>query len=363
MLTVLKIRNLALVNDLTWEVGAGLVCVTGETGAGKSVIVGALKLVLGERADKGLIRTGEDTCSVEAVFHLPHPAEVNAALESAGLDACEDAELIVRRVISASGQNKQFINCSPVTLTVLKSIGHLLVDLHGPHDHHSLLSQDRQLTMVDAYAQTDTLLAKYRNSFQRWKQASTDLEELTHSERANEQEIDLLRFQISEIEDANPEPGEEEQVEQRYKVAANSTKLVSLSNQILSVLSDDDDSVLSRLGEIQRLCRDLERVDQSVTEHTQGCETAVVELEEMETALRQYADGLELHPEEMAEMEERINMLQTLKRKYGSTIEDARRRWWSWRTLAGNWKATWERSTSIRSRRRPWRSEWTCWRR
>ena len=322
MLTVLKIRNLALVDDLTWEVGAGLVCVTGETGAGKSVIVGALKLVLGERADKGLIRTGEDTCSVEAVFHLPDPAEVNAALDAAGLDPCADAELIVRRVISATGQNKQFVNCSPVTLAVLKSLGHLLVDLHGPHDHHSLLSQDRQLTMVDAHAQTEKLLAKYRDAYRRWKTVTADLEALTHSERANEQELDLLRFQISEIDDASPEPGEEEQVEQRYRIAANSTKLVSLSNQILSVLSDADESVLNRLGEMQRLIRDLERVDQGVTEHTQGCETAVVELEELESGLRSYVGTLELHPEEMAEMEERINTLQTLKRKYGSTIEE-----------------------------------------
>jgi DNA repair protein RecN (Recombination protein N) len=322
MLTVLKIRNLALVDDLTWEVGSGLVCVTGETGAGKSVIVGALKLVLGERADKGLIRTGEETCSVEAMFHLPRPADVNAALEAGGLDPCEDAELVVRRVISAGGQNKQFINGSPVTLAVLKSIGHFLVDLHGPHDHHSLLSQDRQLTMVDAYAQTDGLVEKYRAAYHAWKKTSAELEELTHSERANEQELDLLKFQITEIDDAAPEPGEEEQVEQRYKVASNSTKLVALSGQILSLLADEDDSILSRLGDMQRLIRDLERIDQGATEHTQGCESAIVELEEMESGLRGYLDGLELHPEEMAAMEERINTLQTLKRKYGSTLED-----------------------------------------
>ncbi|MCB1100421.1 MAG: DNA repair protein RecN [Verrucomicrobiae bacterium] len=322
MLTVLKIRNLALVDDLTWEVGSGLVCVTGETGAGKSVIVGALKLVLGERADKGLIRTGEETCSVEAMFHLPRPADVNDALDAGGLDPCEDAELVVRRVISAGGQNKQFINGSPVTLAVLKSIGHFLVDLHGPHDHHSLLSQDRQLKMVDAYAQTEALVEKYRDAYNSWKRTSAELEELTHSERANEQELDLLRFQISEIDDAAPEPGEEEQVEQRYKVASNSTRLVALSSQILSLLADEDDSILSRLGDMQRLIRDLERIDQSATEHTQGCESAIVELEEMESGLRNYADGLELHPEEMAAMEERINTLQTLKRKYGSTIED-----------------------------------------
>lgn len=322
VLTVLKIRNLALVDDLTWEVGAGLVCVTGETGAGKSVIVGALKLVLGERADKGLIRTGEDTCSVEAVFHLPNPAEVNAALVDAGLDPCDDAELIVRRVINAGGQNRQFVNCSPVTLSVLKTLGHFLVDLHGPHDHHSLLSQERQLTMIDAYAQTEGLLADYREAYHCWKRSAAELEALTRSERANEQELDLLRFQIAEIDDAELEPGEEEQLDQRYRIAANSTRLVSLSNQVLTVISDADDSVLSRLGEVQRLIRDLERIDQNVAEHTQSCEVAVVELEELESGLRRYVDRLELHPEETAAMEERINTLQTLKRKYGGTIEE-----------------------------------------
>ena len=322
MLTVLKIQNLALVDDLTWEVGDGLVCVTGETGAGKSVIVGALKLVLGERADKGLIRSGEKTCTVEAAFRLPDPSEVNAVLEDAGLDPCEDAELIVRRVINSSGQNRQFVNCSPVTLSVLKALGHFLVDLHGPHDHHSLLSQERQLAMLDAYAQTEKLLADYRDAYQSWRHTATELDTLSKSERANEQEIDLLRYQISEIDDAAVEPGEEEQLEQRYKVAENSSKLVSTTHHILSLLTDDDDSILSRLGEMQRLIRELERVDQGASEHTQGCESAVVELEEIERGLRGYISELELNPEEMAAMEQRINTLQTLKRKYGNSLAE-----------------------------------------
>ena len=322
MLTVLKIRNLALVEDLTWEVGPGLVCVTGETGAGKSVIVGALKLVLGERADKGLIRTGESTCTVEAMFHLPNPAEVNEALEAAGLDPCDDAELVVRRVISANGQNKQFVNGSPVTLSVLRSLGHFLVDLHGPHDHHSLLSQERQLAMLDAFAQTEALQADYRATFDRWKQVVSELDTLTNSERSNEQELDLLRFQVSEIDDASPEAGEEEQLEQRYKMALNGSKLASLSNQVLGLLGDADGSILSRLGEVSRHLRELEGIDQGVAERTQGYESAVVELEELERSLRDYADGLELNPEELASMEERLNTLQTLRRKYGNTVEE-----------------------------------------
>ncbi|RZI59753.1 MAG: DNA repair protein RecN, partial [Zymomonas sp.] len=147
MLTLLKIRNLALVDELVWELGSGLIGVTGETGAGKSVIVGALKLVLGERAEKSLIRTGEDTCSVEAVFELKDATEINAILEDGGLDPCDDMQLIVRRVIGQTA-NRQFVNDSPVTLALLKRLGEHLVDLHGPHDHQSLLSVERQLSML-----------------------------------------------------------------------------------------------------------------------------------------------------------------------------------------------------------------------
>ena len=159
MLASLRIKNLALVEDLTWEVGPGLVCITGETGAGKSMIVGALKLVLGERADRSMIRTGQDGCTVEAIFHLAQPQELNTQLSEAGLEPCEGDELLVKRVMTASGQNRQFINNSPATLASLKEIGHHLVDLHGPHDHQSLLSRERQRAMLDAYAGAAAALA------------------------------------------------------------------------------------------------------------------------------------------------------------------------------------------------------------
>ena len=225
MLTLLKIRNLALVDELVWELGPGLIGVTGETGAGKSVIVGALKLVLGERADKSLIRTGEESCSVEAVFELGDAREINAILEDGGLDPCEDTQLIVRRVIGQNA-NRQFINDSPVTLNLLKRLGEHLIDLHGPHDHQSLLSTERQLAMLDAYAGAEQAHAAYRERHRAWRAKSTELEELRHAENASEQEIELLRYQIQEIDAANLKPDDEQDLEDRWRRDANSSRLL-----------------------------------------------------------------------------------------------------------------------------------------
>ena len=191
MLTTLSIKNLALVESLTWELGSGLVGVTGETGAGKSIIVGALKLVLGERADRDLIRTGEEQCTVEAVFEAKHIAEINAVLAAAGLEECEGGQIIIKRVISAGGQNRQFINCAPATLQVLKSLGQYLVDLHGPHDHQSLNSRDRQLAMLDAAANAGAAVEAYQEAHRHWRRVAAELQELSQSERAGEQELEL----------------------------------------------------------------------------------------------------------------------------------------------------------------------------
>ena len=157
----LRIRNLALVETLNWELAPGFSAVTGETGTGKSVIVGALKLVLGDRADKSLIRTGADQCSVEALFALDDVEEMDQMLGEQGIEACEEGNLLLKRIFSVSGGNRQFVNGSQTTLGVLKEVGDGLVDLHGPHDHQSLLSAEQQLVLIDAFAYGDcaTLLA------------------------------------------------------------------------------------------------------------------------------------------------------------------------------------------------------------
>jgi DNA repair protein RecN (Recombination protein N) len=320
MLTLLKIRNLALVDELVWELGPGLIGVTGETGAGKSVIVGALKLVLGERADKTLIRNGEDSCSVEAVFEMADSGEINAILEDGGLARCEDSQLIVRRVIGQNA-NRQFVNDSPVTLALLKRLGEHLVDLHGPHDHQSLLSTERQLAMLDAYAGAEQAHATYREAYRTWRALAGELDDLRHAESASEREIELLRHVIEEIDAARLKPGDEHDLEDRWRRAANASRLVENAAAAAAILAGEE-GVLARLAEVQRLVRDLEKLDPSVREHTGSLEAAVLELQELEGNLTGYADELDLNPAEAAALEERVNLIESLKRKYGPTLEE-----------------------------------------
>lgn len=318
MLTLLKIRNLALVDELLWELGPGLVGVTGETGAGKSVIVGALKLVLGERADKSLIRTGEASCLVEAVFALPEPAEVDALLADGGLDPCEGGELIVRRVIGRSG-NRQFVNDSPVTLGLLKRLGERLVDLHGPHDHQSLFSTERQLAMLDAYAGLDP--GGYRKAWRAWRDKVTELDEFRDAESASAHELELLRHQLDEIDAAELKPEEEEETEDRYRRSGNASRLVEQASAAAALLGADEGGIVTLLTEVQRHVRELEKLDPSVIGRTGGLEGAALELQELERSLADYAEDLEIDPAEAAALEERVNLFESLKRKYGPTLE------------------------------------------
>ena len=321
MLSLLKIKNLALVDELEWQLDTGLVGVTGETGAGKSVIVGALKLVLGERADKGLIRTGEASCMVEAVFDLPNVPTINAVLEDSGLDPCDDGQLIVKRVIGQSS-NKQFVNNSPATLAVLKSLGVYLVDLHGPHDHQGLLSTDRQLSMLDAYAGIVKLGGRYRAAWREWRDQSEALQAFQTSGMEGERELDLLRHQLEEIDAAKPNPSEEEELESTYKRASNSSHLVELIGGAVGILSGSEDSMLERLGHLQKVSRDLEKLDPALRDTLEGVDKAVLELQEMESGLVDYLDDLSTDPAELLRLEERINTLESLKRKYGPGLED-----------------------------------------
>jgi len=164
VLNLLRIKNLALVEELEWQIAPGFTAITGETGAGKSIIIGALQLLLGERADKSLIRTGADTCTAEAVFTGEELKNLNPHLIEAGVEPCTD-ELIIKRSLSAAGSNRQFINGSPTTLSILKNVGDALVDLHGPHDHQSLLSPDKQLDLLDSFARAEEQLEEYKKHF------------------------------------------------------------------------------------------------------------------------------------------------------------------------------------------------------
>ena len=322
VLTLLRIKNLALVEDLEWQMAPGFIAVTGETGAGKSIIIGALQLLLGERADKSLIRTGADLCTVEAIFSGDDLQRLNPQLVEAGVEPCE-SDLIVKRTLSISGNNRQFINGSPTTLLILKNLGDELVDLHGPHDHQSLLSPDKQLSLLNSFARAQEQLGEYRKQYRQLQALLADHAVFDTVETAREQELDLLRHQINEITGANLDAGEEEEIESRYKLASNSKRLIELASAVANKLAEADDSVLSQLAETQRLLRELEKIDNSIAQFSSAHAAGVVELSEIARSLSNYAEKLDLDPAQLSALEQRVSLFETLKRKYGGSIAEA----------------------------------------
>src|SRR2546429_5162531 len=299
VLTLLRIKNLALVEELEWQMAPGFIAVTGETGAGKSIIIGPLQLLLGERADKSLIRTGTDLCTVEAVFTGRDLQILKPELVEAGIEPCED-DLIIKRSFSAAGGTRQFINGSPTTLPILKKLGDELVDLHGPHEHQSLLSPETQLSLLDAFARAEEQLEEYRKHYQQLQTLLAEHGALNTAETAREQELELLRHQVAEIKSANLVAREEEEIEKRYKLASNSKRLIELASAIANKLSEADDSVVSQLAETQRLLRELEKIDNSIAQYSSAHAASVVELADIARALSPYAVKLDLVPEQLA---------------------------------------------------------------
>ncbi|HTA29414.1 MAG TPA: DNA repair protein RecN [Candidatus Cybelea sp.] len=323
MLTTLRIKNLALVEDLTLELAAGYNAITGETGAGKSIIIGALTLVLGERADRTLIRSGSDSCSVEAVFDVAGLRErVKPFLEENGLEACEDNQLVLKRTFTGAGTNRQFINGSPTTLAVLASLGEWLVDIHGPHDHQSLLRTARQLAILDAFGELQAQRQAFGELVRRRSELMVEKAELIVDEKTYAQRLDLLRFQTKEIGDAGLEADEEGRVEQEHQRAANAAKLLELSQAALELLGENESSILNSMGTLGRTLQELEQIDEGAADILKQHGQLVGILQELQNGLSRYADKIEMDPARLHELEERLNLIQSLKRKYGPNLEE-----------------------------------------
>lgn len=334
MLTTLRIKNLALVVDLTLDLQPGYNVITGETGAGKSVLIGALSLVLGERADRTLIRSGSESCSVEAVFDTRRlKAPLKAFLEENGLEPCEDHQLVLKRTFTSAGTNRQFVNGSPTTLNTLAAIGEWLVDIHGPHEHQSLLNPARQLAILDAFGGLEAERDSFGELVRRHSALEAEKAALIVDEQTYAQQVDLLRFQASEIEAARLQPEEEEQIDQEYRRASNAAKLLQLGQSGLELLAESDNSLLTQAGALGRILQDLQRVDPSAAPLLTSQEQAVSVLHELQSELSRYTDKVDVDPARLQELEERLNLIHTLKRKYGATLaavitfgEEARRK-------------------------------------
>ncbi|MEY5026403.1 MAG: hypothetical protein RLZZ244_1931 [Verrucomicrobiota bacterium] len=321
-LNSLRIRNLALVEDLTWSLEPGFTAVTGETGSGKSMIVGALKLLVGERADKSLIRSGADACTVEAVFELQDPSPWNARLLELGVEPCEDNQLLIKRLLTASGSNRQFVNGSPTTLSTLKVLGDSLVDLHGPHDHQSLLAPELQRSLLDAFGCATTPLAAYHTLYAQRQTLLGELDSLHGDDPAFERECALLEHQVSEIESAELREEEEPELLARYHRASQGRRVADLVAQIQQRLADSEPSVLACVAEIARPLRELERIDPEAAPLAESHARAVNELEDLSRQLQRYSDSVDLDPESLQRLESRVNLLENLKRKYGPSLAE-----------------------------------------
>lgn len=323
MLSTLRIKNLALVEDLTIEFQPGCNVITGETGAGKSVLLGALSLVLGERASRTLIRAGADSCTVEAVFQVSGlRAPLKAFLDDNGLEPCEEDRLLLKRSFSAAGATRQFVNGSPSTLAQLEAIGEWLVDVHGPHDHQSLLHPSRQLDILDAFGGLEAKRAAFTDLARQRAALESEKAALVVDEATYARELDLLRFQTGEISAARLQPGEEEPLQTEYQRASNAARLLEITQAALNRLAEDEDSLMAQAGAIGRLVQDLHKLDATAAPlsalHDQMSATA----RELHHEISRYADKVEIDPERLRELEERLNLLHSLKRKYGASVDD-----------------------------------------
>lgn len=323
MLTTLRIKNLALVADLTLELQPGLNVITGETGAGKSILIGGLNLVLGERADRTLIRSGAEGCSVEAVFDIRKlKTPLASFLDENGLEPCEDGQLVLKRTFTNAGTNKQFVNGSPTTLQTLGTVGEWLVDIHGPHDHQSLLHAAKQLSILDAFGSLQPVREAFGELVRRRTGLESEKSALVVDEKTYAQQLDLLRFQAREIKDAKLQPDEEVELEQDYQRASNAAKLLELSQTALNLMSEDDNSLLSQASSLGRTLHELQRVDAAAAPISELHAQALNALSELQTELSRYTDRIELDPARLRELEDRLNLVHSLKRKYGATLGD-----------------------------------------
>ncbi|HVQ20489.1 MAG TPA: AAA family ATPase, partial [Terrimicrobiaceae bacterium] len=321
-LTSLRIRNLALVEELTWEPDQGFVAITGETGAGKSIILGALTLVLGERAGKDLIRTGVDSCSVEAVFEPISDQRIISLLADHGADPCEEHRLLLKRTLAAAGTGRQFVNGSPCTLALLRSLGNLLIDLHGPHDHQSLFSREQQTRLLDRFACAEKIRQQFEDARRIWlglqEERASILLDAQHAAR----EADLLAHQTREIEGATLQPGEEEILLSRQRVANSARRIGELCASLGAKISESDDSLAVKVEELSRIARELLRLDASSEAIDLGCKELFLAANELARAVQSYSGRLEGESADLATIEARLDTIQLLKRKYGSTLEE-----------------------------------------
>ena len=319
MLIDLTIKNVAIIDTLHISFEPGLTVLTGETGAGKSIIIDAVGLIMGNRASSDLIRSGEEEAVVEALFDIANLPDVQRLLVEAGFDASD--ELLVKRSLSRTGKNRIFINGGMATLALLTDIAPRLINIYGQHDSQTLLKPENHLRLLDAYAGNGELRQRFTTLFNRLSAVREQLAGLEQAEREAERRLDLLSYQTDEIARASLKPGEEELLEEQQRVLASAGKLGSGSGEAFDRLYGGDGALLGQLKRISASIAELASIDHALSETAASLEGAYLQLEDAAITLRDYASRIEADPAALQLVDDRLDLLGRLKKKYAPTVD------------------------------------------
>ncbi|MCG3774109.1 MAG: DNA repair protein RecN [Nitrospira sp.] len=321
MLVELRIVNFALIEQLSLQFHSGFTVLTGETGAGKSLLIDAIALLVGGRASTDQIRSGEDEAQLEAAFHLPDSHPLLQRLRLHDIIGPNESELILRRVLSRSGRHRVYVNGSLCPLRVLEELGGTLVDIHGQHEQQSLLATAKQLDALDAFGRLYELRGRYEQTYQGWRELRAQLDALQSDAADRARREDMLRFQAQEIQQAGLLPDEDELLRSERLRLVHAQRLRELAHEAHVELQDDEQAVLTRLGRIGRALAELAQTDPSMGACQQAAAVSAIQLKELAGQLRDYAEQLEADPDRQAVVEDRLDLIQQLKKKYGGSVE------------------------------------------
>jgi len=319
MLRHLSIQNLAVIADLELEFGDGFNVLTGETGAGKSILIDAIGLVLGARADSDAVRSGQPRAQVDAEFRLTPDSPASCWLTDQALDDPDDAGCcLIRRIVMADGGSRAFINGSPSNIRSLRELGEYLVDIHGQHDSQRLLDAAEQRGLLDAYGKHDAASSAVRERARAVRDSRQTLAELQQADKPSAAEVELLEFQLQELETARPEAGEFEQLDQEQRRLANAEQLMRDAATIVDLLAEaEDGAAMERSGKARDLLADLETMDASLGEARELVESATIQMEEAAGMVKRALESMELDPERLQIVDDRLTELHRLARKHG----------------------------------------------
>ena len=319
MLKSLEIKDYALIDHINVEFGKGLNIITGETGAGKSILIDAMSLLLGERASTEVVRKGAQKSFVEGIFDVELNKKVKSLLEENEIEF--QPELIIRREISLKGSNRCFVNDSPVSLNIVKELGDLLVDLHGQHEHQSLLRTETHIEFLDEFANNHKLLEDFKVVYKELNSKQNELRELKSKEESLKEKKEIYGFQIKEIDNINPLPNEDESITNELNILENSEKLLELTDDVYNKLYEGEPSVIDLLGETKHKLNQLANIDKSFLESEGECDSALAIVKELASSLRNYKSRIDVDPKEVEVKRERLGSINLLKKKYGGSIQ------------------------------------------